>query len=241
MKGWIRNAIIVAVILVCVGTPLLMHNIQLARDPQLKILREMTPYWNRAESGGIVLIAEPPNERAMVTYPALVASPADGSDDSHFEEKWGAALPGLIDKLDHFFQDAHLEPGTYTFANQYYPLIKSGELKGGSIPLNSDSDELVIPIPLTENVTFTVTQDHLKLLRHMNTRRYQADIEIMDPKRPYGGMTYFFIDMAAALGRPLMRDRKGDPQLSRQEVKDYQRLHGEMLWAVTAFLRYAKL
>jgi hypothetical protein len=42
MKGWIRNAIIVAVILVCVGTPLLMHNIQLARDPQLKILREMT-------------------------------------------------------------------------------------------------------------------------------------------------------------------------------------------------------
>jgi hypothetical protein len=42
------------------------------------------------------------------------------------------SLPGLIDKLDHFFQDAHLEPGTYTFANQYYPFIKSGELKGFS-------------------------------------------------------------------------------------------------------------
>jgi hypothetical protein len=66
---------------------------------------------------------------------------ADGSDDSHFGQKWNAALPGLIDKLDHFFDDAHLEPGTYTFANQYYPFIKSGELKGGSIPLNSDSDE----------------------------------------------------------------------------------------------------
>ena len=65
MKGRIRNALIVAVILVCVGAPLLMHNIKLARDPQLKILREMTPYWNRTESGGIELLAEPPNERAV--------------------------------------------------------------------------------------------------------------------------------------------------------------------------------
>jgi hypothetical protein len=55
-------------------------------------------------------------------------------------------------------------------------------------------------------VTFCKKSSVLKLLRHMNTRRYQADIEIMDPKRPYGD-------------------------------KDYQRLHGEMLWAVTAFLR----
>jgi len=241
MKIWIRNTLIVVVILVCVGTPVLMHNLQPTSDPQLKILREMTPFWIRVESGGIVLLTEPPNERPMVTYRALIALPADGSDDSHFEQKWNAALPGLIDKLDHFFQDAHLEPGTYTFANPYYPFIKRGELKDGSIPLNSDNDDLVIPIPLTENVTFTVTQDHLKLLRHMNTREYQTDIEIMDPKRPYGDMTYFFIDMAAALGRPIMRDRTGQPDFSPQDIKDYQRLHGEMLWAVTAFLRYAKL
>lgn len=64
MKGWLRNALIVVVILVCVGTPLLMHNIQVSSDPQLKILRGMTPYWIRAESGGIVLLTEPPNERA---------------------------------------------------------------------------------------------------------------------------------------------------------------------------------
>src|SRR5580692_1329934 len=69
MKGWIRKALIVAVMLVCVGTPLLMHNIQLARDPQLKILREMIPYWNRTESGGIELLAEPPNERALEKEP----------------------------------------------------------------------------------------------------------------------------------------------------------------------------
>jgi hypothetical protein len=64
MKVWIRNALIVAVILVCVGTPLLMHNMQVTSDPQLKILREMAPYWIRVESGGIVLVAEPSNERA---------------------------------------------------------------------------------------------------------------------------------------------------------------------------------
>ena len=49
------------------------------------------------------------------------------------------------------------------------------------------------------------------------------------------------IDMAAALGRPIMRDRTGQPAFSPQDIEDYQRLHGEMLWAVTAFLRYAKL
>lgn len=75
----------------------------------------------------------------------------------------------------------------------------------------------------------------------MHTRTYQNYIEIMDPKRPYGDMTYFFIDMAAALGRPITRDRDGHPDFSAQEKKDYQRLHGEMLWAVAAFLRYAKL
>ena len=63
----------------------------------------------------------------------------------------------------------------------------------------------------------------------------------MDPKRAVRRHDLFFIDMAAALGRKIARDGDGHPDFSAQEIKDYQRLHGEMLWAVAAFLRYAKL
>ena len=184
---------------------------------------------------------KPADEQALGTYRALVGLSADGSGDSQFSEEWQAALPSLVDKLARFFANAHLEPGTYTFPNPYYPLIKADAFKAGSIPMNSDGDRLVITIPQTETVTFTVTPDHLKLLRQMNTRSHGADIVVMDSKRPYGDMTYFLIDMAAALGRPIMYDGEGRPEFSVHEMEDYQRLHGQMLWAAAAFLRYAKL
>jgi hypothetical protein len=72
----------------------------------------------------------------------------------------------------------------------------------------------------------------------MNTRSFESYIEVIDSKRPYGDLTYFFIDMADALGRPIMPEGR---ELSTHEIEDYQRLHGQMLWAVAAFLRYAKL
>jgi hypothetical protein len=238
MKGWMLTASFVVGAVLLLVCPLLVQNAYLAGDAQLKILREMMPYWDRTESGGIVLLGKPADEQAPVTQRALLGLPADGSGDSRLSEEWQAALPSLIDKLNRFFENAHLEPGTYTFPNPYYPLIKTDAFKAGSIPMNSDRDPPVITIPQTETVTFTVTPDHLKLLRHMNTRRFGPNIEVMDPKRPYGNMTYFYIDIANALGRPIMPDGSG---LSTHEIEDYQRLHGQMLWAVAAFLRYAKL
>ncbi len=64
----------------------------------------------------------------------------------------------------------------------------------------------------------------------------------MDPKRPYGDMTYFFIDMAEALGEPVPRDDKGQAVFSSEAEQRYERLHGEMLFAVQAFwiMRRAK-
>ncbi|MBV8277662.1 MAG: hypothetical protein JO170_20695 [Verrucomicrobia bacterium] len=170
--NWTSRAFMVAAVLLCIGLPLLMDNIKLANDPQLKILRELMPYWDRTESGGIVLLAEPPKEHAQAVYRTLVDSPADASADSKLDDKWSRQLPSLTDKLARFFQAARLEPGTYTFANPYYQLLKNGELKGNSIPMNSDGDNPMIAIPQTESVTFTVTPDHVKLLRHMNTRSY---------------------------------------------------------------------
>ena len=55
--NWTRRAFIIAAIVLCVGLPWFMENANLARDPKLKMLREMMPYWDRTESGGIVLLA----------------------------------------------------------------------------------------------------------------------------------------------------------------------------------------
>jgi hypothetical protein len=36
----------------------------------------------------------------------------------------------------------------------------------------------------------------------------------MDPKHPYGDMTYIFLDMADALDQAITRDGNGEPDLS---------------------------
>jgi hypothetical protein len=236
----VLKASIIVVLCVCCVSLVRADDSSASDDPQLKILRQMMPYWDNAESGGIRLLGGPSRSAALVAYRTLAGLPADGSGDARLGEKWQTVLPSLIDKLDRFLRASHLEAGTYTFPNPYYALIKSGALKRDSVPLNSDRDGRVIVIPPTEEVTFTVTEDHLTLLRHMHTRSFEADIEVMDPKRPYGDMSNFLLDMADALGKRITRNSKGDRDLSTQEIDNYERLHGEMLWAVAAFLRYAK-
>jgi hypothetical protein len=96
-------------------------------------------------------------------------------------------------------------------------------------------------MPNERQFTFTLTREHLLLIRHMNTRMWENFIEIMDAKRPYGNMGYYFIDMAAALGEPpLPRDKNNDVQPTPQQAARYVQLHRDMLFAVQAFWTYAQ-
>jgi hypothetical protein len=65
-------------------------------------------------------------------------------------------------------------------------------------------------------------------------------IELMDMKRPYGDMTYYFLDMADALGEPPVRDADDEPEFPPQQTERYLQLHREMLFAAQAFWRYAR-
>jgi hypothetical protein len=101
--------------------------------------------------------------------------------------------------------------------------------------------DLPILLPAERVFTFTVTDEHLKLLRHLNTREWQGIVELMDMKRPYGDMTYYFIDMATALGEPPPpRDADDEPEFTPQQIERYLQLHREMLFAAQAFWRYAQ-
>jgi|WetSurMetagenome_2_1015567.scaffolds.fasta_scaffold638839_2 hypothetical protein len=98
--------------------------------------------------------------------------------------------------------------------------------------------------PDTNTFIFNFTEDHLKLMDVMHTRDWEGYIEVMDPKRPYGDMSHdaVYFDMAFALGEgPSPTDIDVNQDLPKAQTKHYDRLHQEMLFAVQAFWRYAKV
>jgi hypothetical protein len=64
----------------------------------------------------------------------------------------------------------------------------------------------------------------------------------IDAKRPYGNLTFFFLELARAIGlspaRPTTRDDHG---LSHDQIRRLGRLHHEMDLALQVFLRQAEL
>lgn len=90
--------------------------------------------------------------------------------------------------------------------------------------------------PLKERTSFDVTDAHIRLLQHANWRSF-----LIDCKRPYGNLTHFEIDMADILGLPLTRDAKGHAEIGSQAEARMDALHGDMRYALQAYIRFARL
>jgi hypothetical protein len=152
------------------------------------------PYWVSAEAGGIILMGDVNDEEAnravfdniLALFPAIAA----GGDD-----KWENLADELCKIAHHFLQTYRLAPGPYELDNYHRALAQDGELQ-----LNQWNSP-PIKVPPEDRFTFVVTSEHLTLMRNVNTRTWENFVELMDLKRPYGDMTYFYIDMADALGR----------------------------------------
>jgi hypothetical protein len=192
----------------------------------------LRPYWISAEAGGIFLMGDMNNDEAnqaifhkvLALFPEIEAS-GDG--------KWETLAEELCRLSLHFLEAYHLPPGAYELDNYHRALAKDGELElnqWGSPP---------IKVPSADRFTFQVTSEHVTLMRNMNTRTWESYIELMDLKRPYGDMTYFYIDMADALREPVPRDGEGKPMFPAEAEQRYERLHAEMLFAVQAFWNHA--
>jgi hypothetical protein len=192
----------------------------------------LRPYWVPAEAGGILLMGDLDDQdanqaifqRLLALFPELEAS-GDG--------KWTTLADELCKLAIHFFETYHLPPGAYELDNYHRALAKNGELQ-----LNS-WDSAAIKLPWEDKFTFVVTSEHVTLMRNLNTRTWEGLVELMDLKRPYGDMTYFYIDMAEALGEPVPRDDEGQAVFSPEAEQRYEKLHGEMLFAVQAFWAHA--
>jgi hypothetical protein len=124
----------------------------------------------------------------------------------------------------------HLEAGVYALENfwiSFYP--------EGTCPVGADT-KAQINIPRDSVLQFEVTEAHLKLLAEANTSESGFNF-----KRPYGDMTFHYLDIAAALGMPVPRKADGSPDFTESEFDNMDRLHGEMLFTVQALLRYGSL
>ena len=93
---------------------------------------------------------------------------------------------------------------------------------------------------------FQFKEKHLKLIRSMSVRNSYTfeDGKVLvgvDPKRPYGDLTYFEADMARVLGLPVGRNERNEFQLAPEVEQEMARLHLEMEMAVQVFLRNARV
>jgi hypothetical protein len=199
-----------------------------------ELRKHMRPYWSPGEAGGIVLLTglDDQNEHFFKALAARVPQLAQIVP----EDEWLAKLARTLARdVRAFLAAGKLAPGPYQLDNYHLDHARNGELI-----FNADGDPPIV-LPAGRIFTFTVTDEHLKLLRHLNTREWQGIIELMDMKRPYGDMTYYFIDMAAALGEPPPpRDADDEPEFTPQQIEHYLQLHREMLFAAQAFWRYAQ-
>lgn len=190
--------------------------------------KHLRPYWIFIEAGGIFLLPDLDEAKTATFFHDMAAqmpAPIGGKD-----------IYGMLsEEVSAFFETAKLEAGVYRLENYHKDYAIDGKIR-----FDSDGHGDTV-LPEGERFDFAVTEEHLKLLRHLNTRSWRSIIEAMNPKRPYGDMTYYFIDMSEALGEPPPpRDANNSPLYTKEQIERFLRLHREMLFAVQAFWAYAK-
>lgn len=212
------------------GTTVTLYVTAKPRDPadgaaRLAYLRKhLRPYWIPMEAGGMFLLPSLDEAKTAAFFQDLAARmPPPGRE----MDMYGT----LSGEISAFFDTAKFAPGVYRLENYHREYAVNGKLRFDS---NGHEDTV---LPEGESFDFTVTGDHLKLLRHLNIRSWDAFVEAMDPKRPYGNMTYFYFDMSDALEEP--RPPRG-ADYTKEQIERFLKLHREMLFSVQAFWAYAK-
>lgn len=192
---------------------------------RIALIRRMVVAWNGTEAGAPTIHPDAPygsTDRDDDIY--NVTGDDEGAQEEH---------RALGQALGVFLQNAALKPGRYQYHN---PLAKLAP----SDVFDLFRDEETGKTP--EHITFDVTQEHLKLLPQLSLEWDDAyDVPAIDPKRPYGDMTWYTVEMAVHLGEPPEKDANGRAVMSDATEQRLMRLHREMQPVMQIFLRSADL
>ncbi len=178
----------------------------------LNRIRQLHTFWVPFEAG------------APIIYPGDLPDSFAQFNNEHTEEE-----KQTLSAVDVMLERGRLRPGTYSLTNFWKTFYPDGCMVG--------SDTLALtPIPEDSIMQFNVTDEHLKLIDH--TRVSGGEFNV---KRPYGDMTYYYLDMARALEIPIHQNQDGDPDFSEEELNRMDKMHGEMMFVVQTFLEYGDL
>ncbi len=192
---------------------------------RIALIRRMVIAWNGTEPGAPIIHPDAPYGSADRDGDiANVTGDDEGAEDEH---------RALRDGLAVFVQSARLKPGTYQYHN---PLAKLDCETVSDVFRDAATGET------PEQITFAVTQEHLRLIPHLCVDWDEAyDVPKVNPMRPYAGTARYTLDMAAHLGEPPAADDGGGAAPTRPREERLERLHREMQPALQIFLRYADL
>jgi len=188
-------------------------------DSHRALLRELHLTWDSAESGAPVVDSQSPfgvqEEKdtgvKILRKAGIKTTPA----------KADMLISQVPVAFQIFVSYGKLEPGTYAVKNNLTP-------KGKKIRLESFTGQNIF-VPKEDALNVEVTKDHLKLLRYSNTRwSCSLDTTGVNPKRPYGDMASYFIDMREILG-------------TKDNAVKLKKLHVQMLLVLLTFLQHAEL
>jgi hypothetical protein len=181
----------------------------------IRLLRNAVVVWAPIESGAAAVMISPlqadgEEEPGPALYADIARRAGLPSVDRQQIDQLLAEMPeALAQVLEH----GTLEAGSYRYDN---PLVAISFA------------EQMLPAELAhlakeKSVSFAFTAQHAKLLRHARWRGL-----FMDPKRPYGDMTSFELDMADILKVPADQQR-------------LWKLHTETLPALQIYLQKASI
>jgi hypothetical protein len=203
---------------------------------QLRLLRHLRVVWISGEAGVPAVDLEMPFGSADVggDVARILGRPGGLPGRRDVVRAYGSDIPtelpeGLLQAVAVLVDAGKLRPGTYTIVNAMRERIASGK----GLPLD---DDMAPAIPAAPTFNFTVSTDHLKLFARARFHGFGFDF-----KRPYGDMTYFELDIADALGVKTPPRTADGYDFKPEEIARFDRLHGEMLFTLQAFLQYAQL
>ncbi|MBX9685909.1 MAG: tetratricopeptide repeat protein, partial [Candidatus Obscuribacterales bacterium] len=199
----------------------------------LKLIRNLRITWVNCEAGAPMIDVERRYGSKRI-YDDM-ARILDMKNPGKLSAEQVTKLDALDDALSSdlcalFLQYASIRPGKYKINN-----TMRSDFPDGHFTINDDGSGS-LEIPSSEKMEFQLSDEHIKLLRRASWRSFAVD-----PKRPYGDMSYFYIDIADALGIPFRRDSEGRPEFSKETIKHMDRLHGESVFALQTFFKFAEL
>jgi hypothetical protein len=209
-------------------------------ETHIALLRKLRFGWETAETGAPMVDPDLP-----YATPDLIAAIGD-TTGATIEADRARQHIEVSFALSKMLTQGSLKPGDYPLLNvrgEDIHVLMRGYFEDDS-PANDG------PLGLTPEGQFRLTGEHLKLIKYLQfewpdedqaTDRLNAGdwpAPTMDPKRPYGDMSYFEADMADILDLKV-ETKDGENVLSEDQKKTLQHLHWQMLGALQVFVENA--